>query len=964
MNKVLAVCGLFCSLSGAAARLPLHFEACLGTRTGCYAAHTRSYDVRVSTEGLLLSRSAERRISVEFAGANKGFTVQPEDPLESHTNYLLGNDASKWRTNIVNYSRVICGGVYPGIDIVLYGREDQLEYDFVLSVGASPKRIRMSISTERGIELDSNGDAILHADFGDIRQHKPQAHQEEHGVRRSVDVHYRLFSPNQIGIEVGPYNPKLPLIVDPMLSFFDIVGDGYGQRVALDEAHNIYVAGFVASSLSPSTPGSFQMSYHNNGFCSRGEGPPGPCDDMYITKWDPSGTRLMWATYLGGSSDDWLAGMAVDAAGNVYLTGWTSSPDFPTTPGTIQPSYFGTRGPLGYTLVGDAFVTKLNSSGTGLVYSTFLGGTNSDAASAIAIDAEGNAYITGSTASTDFPITSGALQKQIRTPQAGINSTAFVAKLNPTATKLIYSTYLGGSGGDGGTTIAIDQSGIAYVAGNTTSMDFPTTPGAYQPSVHNSVFSVFGGGHGFLARIDPSGSSLLSATYFGGSAGDQLTSLVLDSANDIYLAGSTESTDLPTTPDALQRHIAESVCANANDIHLPCSDVFVAKFNSTASNLLYSTFLGGTGTDMPSDLQVSADGRIFVTGSTDSSDFPVTENAFQPCSRAAFQGQNAFLIEFKPGTPLGYSTYFGGTSGATTTGMAIDGDGGVYVTGTSIPGIVGFDFPPAPAPFVQLGATGLGGMFLAKFDFGTAPSPVRISCVLNGASLLGGAITYGEIVQIIGAGLGPETTVGAQLDSNGKVSTSLSGVQVFFNGAPASLLSVQSGRIAAVVPSYYSPENAKQAYIQVQYRDTPTDVYPVAITGANPAVFSQDRSGKGPAAVLNQDGSLNSPNHPAARGSIVSIFGTGLPPGGIITQNGLQEPAHVLVSIGGYSADVLFAGDAPGLTGVFQVNARVPQQAPSGTNDSVLVSVDNLPSGYPNLFFGASSPQTVTMAVQ
>lgn len=966
MKSAYIMCGLLLPFS-AAEGLPLHFEPCARAQhPTCYVTHAPSYDLWLSPEGVMLSQGAKKGVAIAFARTRR-FNIQPEDKLEARTNYLLGDEPVNWRSNVPNYRRVRFRSVYPGIDAVFYGRDNQVEYDFIVGSGGEPQSIRLSVQGASSVELEPAGNVIIHTSFGDLRQHKPHAYQTDGAKRHSIDVHYRLLAHNQLTIEVGTYDTRSPLIIDPKLTFFDAVSGGEGRRVVLDRAGNIYIAGVVQSILFPATAGAFQPSYRGGFGCSQGEEPPGPCTDIFVSKWDPSGMRLLWATYLGGSSDDRIGGMGLDAAGNVYVAGWTGSTDFPTTPGTLQPRYSGTYFPGGH-----GYIAKLNPSGTALVYSTYVGGTNADSISGIVVDVAGNAYITGATNSVDFPVTIGALQQHIRGSQTDNHSNAFVAKLNSTGTALLYATYLGGSVNDSGVAIAVDSEGIANVAGNTTSPDFPVTPGAYRNLLNNSIFSFIGGGDAFIARINQTGSTLLSATYFGGSAGEQAAGIAMDASSNIYLTGVTDSRDLPVTPDALQRKIGEGTCAFANDGSVPCSDIFVAKFDPLGAHLLYSTYLGGSGPDSVEDLAVDATGSVYLAGQTASADFPTSNDAFQPCLRS---NQNAFLLKFTPGGPLGYSTFLGGTSGASANGLAIDASG-MYVTGSAnisnieFAGLYPSDFPPAPVPLVQLGVASLGGIFLTKLDFTGQPPPDRISCVVNGASLLGGAITPGEIVQIRGSGIGPDQVVGAQLDSNGGVSSSLAGVQVFFNEVTASLLSVQSGRIIAIVP-YYLLQGALQAEIQVHYKDTTTDIFPVTLRSASPAVFSQDGSGTGQAAVLNQDGTPNSPMKPAEKGSIISLFCTGLGPSssfgdGSINQGGLPRPTgNVLVSIGGYSADVLFAGGAPGLVaGVFQVNARVPQQAPSGPRDTVFISVDNLPSGNPGTLLSFGSPQSVTVAVR
>lgn len=767
---------------------------------------------------------------------------------------------------------------------------------------------------------------------------------------------------------------------DPAPSYVYVLSGGNGLVIARDSTGNIYTAGNTTSATFPATAGAFQTTYRS-ATCGRGLSPGGPCFDVFVAKWDPSGIKLLWATYLGGSGDDVLGGMAVDASGNVYLTGWTNSSDFPVTAGAFQTRYRGTNFFGGYELVGDAFVAKLNAAGTALIFSTYLGGSGSDSAGAIAIDESGNAYVTGTTNSTDFPVTNGALQSTNHAaPMANGAGNAFIVKLNAAGSALVYSTYLGGSGSDAGSAIAVDTNGVAYIGGNTTSTDFPITPGAFQTSIHDSAPSFIGGGDGFIARIDTSGSKLLWATYFGGSAGEQLASLVLSSSGQIYIGGTTDSSDLPVIGGALKTTIGSGICSgDGRGNGIPCTDVFIARFDPSSMNLTYSTYVGGTSSEAGGAIAVDNEGYVYVAGETSSADFPVTPDAFQSCSRAPGYPGSAFVAKFKPGNPLLYSTFLGGSGGALATGIAVDMNGAMYITGTLspafriIPGSSNFyvpenDFPPPPVPFISWGANESGGVYVTVIDPSHSAPPSRVSCVTNAASLLGGAISPGELVEIYGKQIGPDQTLWAQLHS-GTLGTSLGGVEVLFNGVPASLISVQSQRIEAVVP-YELLLGRFQADVQVVYNGRTSGVFPINIVAATPAVFSLNGSGKGQAAVLNQDGTPNSPNNPAPKGSVISIFCTGL---GTVTgssgdgnfnTSGVSMPAgQLLVDVGGWPAEVLFAGGAPGeVFGVFQINARVPPQPSSGPNVPVEVLVDGagaLPAGFGDLGLG-----TVTVAIK
>ncbi len=777
---------------------------------------------------------------------------------------------------------------------------------------------------------------------------------------------------------------------DPSLAYVNVLTGAAPAKTARDAAGNIYVSGNTVSTTFPATPGAFQTIYHG-GFCARGLSPGGPCSDGFVAKWDPSGSRLLWATYLGGSGDDFVQGMAVSPSGDVYLTGWTNSSDFPVTSGAVQTRYRGAdfSGSFYYVL-GDAFVARLNSSGNALIYSTYLGGTGADIGTAVAVDSAGNAYVAGATFSADFPVTSGALQSTNHaSSQAVKGSNAFIVKLNATGSALVYSTYLGGSDvaggipGDGASAIAVDASGIAYVTGSTHSTDFPTTPGAFQTSLRDAAVSFLGGGDAFLARMNASGSALLSSTYFGGKAGEQPSAIAVDSSGAIFIAGATDSPDLPTTANALKSAIGSGVCGgDGRGNPILCSDAFVARFDPSGSNLLYATYLGGTSVDAASAIAVDSEGYVYVGGTTYSADFPVTTEAFQPCARGGAYPGNAFVAKFKPGSRLAYSTFLGGSGGASGSAMAIDSVGAVYVTGAlyevsaQIPNTNSYlplnDFPPAPVPLTLFGATEPSGGFLTMIDPSRAAATSRITCIVSAASLLGGPISPGELIQIIGKGLGPNQAVGAQFTSYGTLSTTLAGVQVLMNGVAAPLISVQSERIEAIVP-YSRIFGTYQSYAQVVNSGQATAVFPIVVLPATPAIFSQDGSGKGRAAVLNQDGSPNSPSNPAAKGSVVWIYCTGLgsvtmapwqiQDGSINGPGPLGPAGQVHVSIGGYSADVVFAGAAPGqVFGVFQINARIPEQPASGPALPIIVIVDGAgarPAGFADVGLG-----TVTVAVR
>ncbi|WP_169089130.1 SBBP repeat-containing protein [Paenibacillus sp. PL91] len=407
---------------------------------------------------------------------------------------------------------------------------------------------------------------------------------------------------------------------------------------------------------------------------------------------------LLYSTYLGGSGDDRGQGIAVDASGNAYVTGFTFSADFPTTPGAFDTTL---------DFVQDAFVTKLNPTGTALVYSTYLGGNSLDQGFGITVDASGNAYVIGVTFSTDFPVTPGAFQTTFNG-----GGDAFVTKLNPTGTALIYSTYLGGGlgdAGDEGRSIAVDASGNAYVTGTTNSTDFPTTPGAFD-TTFNGVDDVF------VTKLNPTGTALVYSTYLGGTGLEQGLSIAVDASGNAYVTGFTESSDFPTTPGAFDTTMSGFV------------DAFVTKLNLTGTALVFSTYLGGSSGDRGRGIAVDASGNAYVTGSTQSIDFPTTLGAFDTTLSGA---EDAFVTKLNlTGTGLVYSTYLGGSSFDLGESIAVDPFGNAYVTG----GTFSADFPTTPGAF----DTTLGG---AEDAFVT-----RIN--LTGSDLLFSSYLGGSLVDI------------------------------------------------------------------------------------------------------------------------------------------------------------------------------------------------------------------------
>ena len=620
-------------------------------------------------------------LRMHLVGAAPKPPVSGLDELPGKANYFIGQDPAKWRTNVPTYAKVQYENIYPGIDLLYYGNQRQLEYDFVVAPGANPEKIVLGFRGADEFEIEARGELVLHTTGGDIRQHKPIIYQDIDGVRREIAGGYVRKGVNRVGFEVAVYDASRPLIIDPVLSYSTYLGGrsngpdcGCGNdeafAVAVDDDGNAYVTGQTTSLDFPTTSGAFQTT--------RAFG-----KDVLITKLNPAGSALVYSTYLGGNDFDAGNGIAVDAGGNAYVTGTTKSTNFPTTPGAFLSA------------PGFGFVTKLDPTGSTLVYSTYL--DPSTQGGGIAVDAQGNAYVTGQTGST-FPTTPGAFQPAF----GGGPVDGYVMKLNADGSALVYSTYLGGSGIDSTGDIAVDAGGNAYVAGSTTSLNFPSTPGAFQ-AVPGS-----GSSNGFVTKLDPTGSSLVYSTFLGeGCAG-----LALDTQGNVYVTGQTGSTTFPTTPGAFQPFFGGGG-----------ADIFVTKLNPAGSALVYSTYLGGADRDIGGRIAVNAAGSAYVTGSTFSTNFPTTPDAVQP----AFAGNwDAFVTILNPaGSALVYSTYLGGFNGDSGTGIAVDAAGNAYVAGET----GSSNFPTTPGAFRPFFSGGGGpgrsdgDAFVAKIADVVPPPP-------------------------------------------------------------------------------------------------------------------------------------------------------------------------------------------------------------------------------------------------
>jgi hypothetical protein len=777
--------------SEAYGKLPLSFEENQGQTAGevRYLSHGSGYELfltpqeavlalrpRVARDFSPLHRAAFIRaardankasqmttIRLRLDGANPNPQISGADRLPTRVNYFIGNDPKKWHTDVLSYGRVKYAGVYPGVDLVFYGNQQRLEYDFVVAPGADPRAIALKVAGARKMRINSHGDLVLSVPRGEVELQKPVVYQNVKGERREIFGGYAIDRNRRVTFAVDSYDRSEPLILDPVLNYSTYLGGSAGDlgfAIAVDGTGNAFIAGETFSADFP----------HPAGTLGGVSAAPSPNNGAsFVAELNPAGTQLLYSTYLAGTNSNQFEsanGIAVDSGGKVYVTGGTFASNFPmpTTPNGFKS---GTN--TGALTNGTSYIAKLDPAvnGTGsLLYSSYIGGTNGtglfggDFGQAIAVDANGIAYVVGytdSTASTtnppplaNFPIVNG-----FQTTLNSTNGNAFLAKIDTTksgSASLIYSTYVGGAGvhagplppllqfGEEAFGVAIDANGNAYLAGVTTSTDFPTFGNAYQPNPPPSNTQ----GTGFVTRIDTTqigAASKIYSTYLGGAIFDEALAIALGPSNVAYVTGTTNSNNFPVAPKP-----------GAFDTTGPAAGTgkaFVSLIDTTLAavpSLKYSTFLGGTGGDTGFGIRADAQGNAYVAGTTSSMDFPKVsgvggfEAAYPPGAPSV-----GFISKLNPGgngaADLGYSTYFGG-SGSTTNGdhifaIAIDtsNPANAYVTGQTYSTAATFPVFPKTAPTAfQTTLNGTSDAFVAKLTpiatLAVAPTSLDFGTVL------------------------------------------------------------------------------------------------------------------------------------------------------------------------------------------------------------------------------------------
>jgi hypothetical protein len=572
-------------------------------------------------------------ICITFPGANANAVLEAAEPLAARVNLFYGDDPREWRTDVPTFHKIRYRQLYPGIDMTYAGDAHRIKSEFTVAPGADPSFIRVAYSAIDSLTIDSNGDLVVRAGQAELREEAPEIYQEIGGRRVRVSGRYVLLDSRTVGFELGYYNRSHALVIDPLVSYCTFIG-GSGMSsvtgVAVDSSDNLYVTGWTESLDFP-IAGAVQAS--NQGGV-----------DVFIAKLNAAGTAIVYATYIGGRGDDRSAGIAVDSSGQAYVTGATASTNFPLAAAVRSVNVGGK----------EAFALKLNATGNTLLYSTFLGGSNYDAGTAIAIDGSGNAFIAGDTQSADFP--------HVNAAQAvlGGGMDAFVTKLSPTGA-ILYSTFLGGAANEHAGGIAVDASGNAYVAGGTFSTNFPML---FPIQAANG-----GSQDAFVTKLNATGGMVYS-TYLGGNGGsssspEQANAVAVDSAGNAYVTGVTNSTNFPAV-GAFQPNFAG------------VQDAFVTKINAAGTAFAYSTYLGGSSFDWAGGIRVDASGNAYVAGYTSSANFPTVS----PVQNSFAGSYDAFITTITPtGNALSFSTLYGGTGSDSANAIALDASGNIFIGG-------------------------------------------------------------------------------------------------------------------------------------------------------------------------------------------------------------------------------------------------------------------------------------------
>ena len=624
-----------------------------------------------------------------------------KEKSESVVSYFKGPQ-DNWKTGIPTYNYVSLGQIWNNVDVDLKAHGNNMEKIFTIHPGGDPSDIQMSFDGISSIGI-SGHELKIDTDLGDVFLSKPIGYQIIDGKKHDIPVYYDVLDSTTYGFSVLSYDPRFDLVIDPLIASTFVGGSGSdtGYGIARDSAGNVYITGYTVDSTTdyPITTGAYDTTQNGN-------------KDVFVSKFNSALTSLSASTFIGGGNNDEGWAITLDSSGNVYITGYTNdaTTDYPITAGAYDTTHNG---------LDDVFVSKFNSALTSLFNSTFIGGSGNDYGEGITLDSSGNVYITGQTASSGYPTTTGAYD----TTSNGGASDVFVSKFNSALTSLFNSTYIGGSGNDYGYGIARDSSGNVYITGYTTSSGYPTTTGAYDTTQN-------GGDDVFVSKFNSALTSL-NSTFIGGSGNDQGYGITLDSSGNVYITGYTadDTTDYPTTTGAYD------TTQNGN------KDVFVSKFNSALTSLSASTFIGGGNNDEGWAITLDSSGNVYITGYTNdaTTDYPITAGAYDTTHNGL---DDVFVSKFNSAlTSLFNSTFIGGSGNDYGEGITLDSSGNVYITGQT----ASSGYPTTTGAYDTTSNGGASDVFVSKFNS-------ALTSLFNSTFIGGSGNDFGEGITLDSSG--------------------------------------------------------------------------------------------------------------------------------------------------------------------------------------------------------------------
>ena len=623
-----------------------------------------------------------QRVAYTLIGNNTEVNTQGKQKQSGYYNYLIGNDPSKHASYVGLYKEALVKQVYEGIDMRYYFDKGSLRYDYLVHPGADPSQIKFNLEGSDKNYLNEKGELVFTTCFGEVKNTELYCYQQKD--KKQVSSKF-IKNAEGYSFELGQYNKNEIFIIDPLIYSTYIGGSSNDAAIEIkvDNSNNAYITGGTGSSNYNITLGSFQIT--KNGASSS--------SDAFVTKLNSTGSTLIFSTFLGGNNGDGGSSLSIDNLDFLYITGITTSNDFPVTASAFQTT-ISTGGGLNDR---DIFITKLNSTGSALIYSTYLGGSNDDYSVSIATNFEGETFITGMTNSNNFDVTPGAFQTSFSSPLTPIRD-AFITKIDSTGSALIYSTYIGGSNVEETYSIALDSSNNAYITGITLSADFDITLGAFQATLN-------GNSDLFVCKLNSTGTALIYSTLIGGSGDERGQSIVLDKSNNAYITGFSSSNDYDITTGAYQTTFGGGMY-----------DAVVSKINSLGSSLIYSTYFGGNLEEFGYSIKIDTSENAYITGQTNSNNFGVTIGAHQTNLTG---GYDAFVSKLNNlGSTLIYSTYLGGSNNDNSLSITIDGTESVYIAGYTF----SLNFITSLGAFQTNFGGGTGDAFITKLELTGATS--------------------------------------------------------------------------------------------------------------------------------------------------------------------------------------------------------------------------------------------------